>query len=26
METALEAAHNVDVGDYYFAGRNYEER
>jgi len=24
METALEAAHNVDVGDYYFAGRNYE--
>jgi tetratricopeptide (TPR) repeat protein len=23
METALEAAHNVDVGDTYFAGANY---
>lgn len=23
MEMALEAAHNVDVGDYYFAAKNY---
>jgi tetratricopeptide (TPR) repeat protein len=23
MELALEAAHNVDVGDYYFAEKNY---
>jgi tetratricopeptide (TPR) repeat protein len=23
METALEAAHNVDVGDYEFASKNY---
>ena len=23
MEIALEAAHNVDVGDYYFAENNY---
>jgi Tfp pilus assembly protein PilF len=23
MQQALEAAHDVDVGDYYFAGKNY---
>ena len=23
MEMALAAAHNIDVGDYYFEGKNY---